>query len=893
MPRLGRRDPRVAEEIRYHRDRLIEDYLAEGLDRAEAERRAFLALGNPRQIEEAVRDVRGRWLDDLRHDLKYALRTLRRSPGFTFVSVSLLALGIGANVAVFSIVNAVLLRPLPVPEPHQLVRIARLNAEGRPSSLSYPLFTSFRDRLTTSSGLFAFRRDERAIVMDGETEFVTIAQVTGAYHSVLGVGAAAGRVLVPDDDDPAAPVAAVISDAYWLRRFGRSPGALGRTFTVDDTVVTIVGVTPPWFTSAERGFAPDVTMPVVHTAPPELRDGVAMHWLNVMARLKPGTSIERANAEVDVVWQSTLPQQMAALARADARDDVLRQGADALPAAGGLNPLDHHARTLGVLMGIVALILVLACVNLSGLMLARAAARQRETAVRLAIGAGPGRLARQVLTEMLVLIVLGAATGLSVASSVSPRLWMLFDDSRALALSVGLDSRVAAFAVVISLGAMAVAGLLPVLHAARASLTPSLRIAHARGGYRAGRALVIVQLAISMVLVVGATLFVSTLVNLYAVDPGFERDGVLTVRVGSSRPHPPERMRALQAALIERFDALPGVQSSSAASVLPAEGALMRYGVRVEEYEVPPGASNLVGFNMVAPRYFETLATPLSSGREFTWRDADGAPRVAIVNERFVRRFIWGADNAGQPPPRGPGALSEAAAIGAIGRRVTVTHLGESYEIVGVVRDAKYQTIREEDALPTLYIPFDQAATGPAMGVYVVRTTDDEPMRLAPAIERSVRDLDPTLRVRSTTTYTASIERTVLTERVLATISGLFGGLALAVAAIGLYGLLAYQVTQRTNEIGVRMALGADRWIVTRLVVRDVARMVVLGVALGAAGALTVTDLAQSVLFGLTPSDPRVFLAAASMLGAAVALAAWLPVRRAVAVDPVVALHHD
>jgi len=617
-----------------------------------------------------------------------------------------------------------------------------------------------------------------------------------------------------------------------------------------------------------------------------------MHWLDVMARLKPGTSIERANAEVDVVWQRTLPQQMAALARGDARDDLLRQGADALPAPGGINPLDHHTQALKVSTGIVVLILVLACVNLSGLMLARATARQRETSVRLAIGAGPGRLARQVLTEMLVLVVLGGATGLCLASWVSPRLWTLFDDSRALALSVGPDWRVVVFTVVISVGATAVAGLLPVLHAARAPLGPPLRIPHARGGYRAGRALVVAQLAISMVLVVGATLFVGTLVNLYAVDPGFERDGVLIVRVGSSRAYSPERTRALHAAVIDRFDALPGVRSSSAASVLPAEGALMRFGVRVEGHEVPDGPSNLVGFNMVAPRYFETLGTPLVSGREFDRRDADDGPRVAIVNEQFVRRFITGAEGMGKRAT-GPAVLSRAVAARAIGRRVTVTYLRDSFAIVGVVRDVKYQTIREDDSLPTLYIPFDQAATAPSMGVYAVRVTDGDPTRLAPAIERSVRDVDPAMRVRSTTTYAASIGRTILTERMLATISGLFGGLALAVAASGLYGVLAFQVARRTNEIGVRMALGADRWAVKRLVVRDVAAMVVLGVALGAAGALTVTDLAQSVLFGLTPSDPRVFLVAASMLGAAACLAAWLPARRAVAVDPVVALRHD
>ena len=893
MTPFGHDDPRIAEEIRYHRDRLIDDYVAQGLDRREAARRAFLELGNPRQIEEAVRDVRGRWLDDLRQDLRYSLRTLRRSPGFTTVAVLVLALGIGANAAIFALVNAVMLRPLPVAEPQRLVQIARLRADGQPSELSYRLFEHFRDHLHSVSGVFAFRRDDRAIVLDGQTEFVTTAEVSGSYHTVLGIDPAAGRLLSPSDDAQAAPAAAVISDAYWRRRFGRSPSALGRSFSVDGVVVTIVGVTPPSFHSVERGFAPDVTLSLGQIIPPDLRQTLILSWLSVLAKLKPGVSAEQASAEVGALWAATLREQAAEAGNDEARAALMKQRAAALLAPDGINPLRHHAHSLWVLMGLVTLILVLACVNLSGLMLARATARQRDTSVRLAIGAGLGRLARQVVTETLVLAAMGGTVGFAVAGWLSTRLLSLFDDGRSLALSVTPDWRVVGFTMTICLAAALFSALVPVLYAARAPLNPSLKIVPTAGSHRLGRALVVSQLAISMVLVVGATLFVRTLVNLYGIDPGFSVASRLLLNVGSSQPHPPERSAVLQASLLDRLGALAGVQSATAALALPGGGALMRFGVQVEGYQFPPGDSNAVGFNAVASRYFETLGTPLVSGREYDRRDTANSQRVAVVNESFVRQFSAATAEAGQRSMETGQRLPASVAALAIGRRVTVTYLGESYEVVGVVRDAKYQTIRDDEGFSTIYIPLSQWNKPSQTGFYMVHVSEGDPLRLVPAVERVVRDTDSTLGLRSATTYTEHIGRTILTERIMAATSGLFGGLALLVTVVGVFGVLALQVERRTNEIGVRMALGADRWAMSWLVIRDVAVMTLAGVSIGAGAAVMVTGLGRQLLFGLTPTDPRALLVSALVLGAAALLAAWLPARRAARIDPLTALRHE
>jgi len=866
-----RGDPRLGDEIRFHRDRLIDDYVAAGLDRTEAERRAFLEFGNPAQIEEACRDVRGRWLEDLGRDLQYTLRALRRNPGFSAVAVLSFALGIGANAAIFTVINAVMLRALPVKEPHRLVQITRL-LDGRPGVVSYPLFEHFRENVKSISSAFAQATADQAIVLDGEDEFVTADLVSGEYSAVLGIEPMAGRLLTPGDDvvSPSLP-AAVISDRYWLRRFGRSPSAIGKTFAIRDRIFTIVGVTPPYWQSARPGHAPDLMLPLLPMMSDVQRSEAGFNSLNLLARLRPGATVEQANAEVQVLYSSFL-QSQAARAPEKERSHVLRQRAVALSAPDGFNRIrDNIAQPLLVVMGIVGLILMLACVNLSGLLLARAAARQREISIRLAIGAGRGRLVRQFLTESLVLATLGGVVGLAMAGWVSGRLFALFVDGRDVVMSVGPDWRVFAFTAAISVVACCVAGLAPAVHAVRVNMNPGLKEVRAHGHRRLGKALVVAQLAISMVLVVGATLFVGTLVNLYAVDRGFDSDGVLVVTVRTSRPYPAARSHAVQGLLLERLRAVPGVRSASAARMLPVAGGLWDRTVQVEGYAFGPDEPEQVGFNAIAPDYFATLGTPLLSGREFDDRDTGTSPKVAIVNESFARSFFRDGS--------------------ALGRRVTSVNV--TYEVVGVVRDAQYQNLRS-GFIKTMYIPSTQREGEQPSGYsYLLRVAAGDPRRLLPGLDRVVREADPALRVRTARTYTAIVDQSIATERTMATLGGFFGALALLIAALGMFGVLAFQVARRTNELAVRVALGASRRTMMGLVLRDVVVMVVAGVAIGAGGALALTGVAHKMLFGLTPTDPTVFVVAPSVLAGTALLAAWLPARRASRVDPLVALRHE
>ncbi len=866
-----RRDPRLRDEIRFHRDRLIDEYVAAGMSRQEAARRAFVEFGNVAEIEEACRDVRGRWGADFAQDLRYALRTLRRSPGFSMVAVVSLALGIGANVGIFSLVNAVMLRALPVRDPGRLVQITRIASDGTPGSISYPLFEYFRDNIKSISGAFAEATTSASITIGGEDDLMAVEFVSGAYYSLLGIEPAAGRLLGPADDEPSSAPAAVISDRYWQRRYGRSPSAIGTTFTFRDRVFTIVGVTPASFESARSGYVPDVTLALTPMIPEQQRRSADMNWLKMLARLKPGATVAQANAETQVLF-GPFVQSQAAAAAATQRDVFLRQRAIVIAAPDGFNPLrDNVARPLLILVGIVALILILTCVNVSGLLLARAAAREREISIRLAIGAARGRLVRQFLTESLLLAALGGTIGLAIAAWFSRRLFVLFVNGRDLQLSVAPDWRVLAFTGAASLGCCVLAGLAPALQARRAALHPSLKQVRAKGTGRIGRALVVAQFGISMVLVVGATLFVGTLIKLYAADRGFDSNGLLVVSIRSGRQYAEAQGAAVRSAVRDRLRMLLGVRAVSATEMLPVSGNLWDRTVQVERYTFRPDESDTVGFNVVSPGYFETLGTAILAGRDFSDRDTAVSPKVAIVNESFARYFF-----RGESP---------------IGRHVTSVRV--TYEIVGVVRDAKYQDLRT-DAIKTMYVVWTQReGDQPTRYTFLVRVNGGDPRRFVPRLDGVIREADPALRVRTASTYSTVIDRSIATERVMATLGGAFGLLAIVIAGLGMSGLLAFHVARRTNELGVRMALGASRASMVALVMRDVALMAGAGVTLGGGAALAVTGLARSILFGLTPHDPRAFAVAAAILAAAALVAGWLPARRASRVDPLVALRHE
>ena len=866
-------EDRLDRELGYHFDRLVRDFIAEGVSPEEARRRARLEFGGVEQIKEDCRDVRGRWLEDFGKDLRYAARTLRRSPGFLAVSVLSLALGIGANTAVFSLINALMLRSLPVKEPQRLVETTRLSPEGKPWDVSYPLFLYFRDRLKSISGAAAEMESTPAIAIDGAEEIVNAELVTGEHYSVLGVEPAAGRLLESADDviSPGSP-AAVISYRYWQRRFGGSPAAIGKKFTlqIQNKVFTIVGVTPRRYFGTRVGEDPDMTLPLAMMLSDTDRHEPTNNMLNMIARLRPGVTLPQANAEIQVAWQSFLKPVVATLPEKD-RPRILRQRAAVIPAGNGLSMLrDDYSAALFVLMGIVGLVLLLACANLAGLLLARAASRQREISIRLAIGAGAGRLMRQFLTESFLLAAIGGGVGLLLAGWFSRALVAMLPGSRTLLLSTAPDGRVLAFTGTIALLSCVLAGMAPGWHAMRSNLNPGLKQTRAGAHRRLGTALVIAQLSISMVLVVGAALFVETLVNLYRVDRGMRTDDIVIFHIRTSERN--GWHGASMNRLLDRFNNLPGVVSATVADVIPISGSLWARNVQVEGYRFRPDESEDAAFNAVAPKYFLTVGTPLVSGRDFDRRDTNTSKRVAIVNETFARYFF--------------GAQSP------LGRHVTSRDV--AYEIVGLVKDAKYTDLRQP-VLKTTYIPLAQREfeQQPSNYDFLVRVAAGHPVHMVPALEKAVRETDPGLRIRMVRTYSQIVDRSIATERILATLGGFFGMLALMVACLGIFGAMAFQVSRRVNEIGLRMALGASRGGIVVLVLREVAGMLAMGCVLGASAALTLTGLARKILFGVTPAEPGAFALAAAVLGIAALAAGWLPARRAARIDPMTALRHE
>jgi predicted permease len=845
-------------------------------------------------------------------DLRLAVRQLLKSPGFTAVALLSLALGIGANTAIFTLVNDFLLRSLPVRNPGELVllrsvegvrgRMSRAGenngsvdpATGRSASTSFSLlmFERLRAQRSALSDVFAFAPFSKVnVLVDGQPEVTASAQlVSGNYHAGLGVSAIVGRVLTPGDDRVSAPPVAVISFRYWQSRFGTAD-VLGKVIHINRVPTSIVGVTARGFDGAmQAGESPDVSVPLAHYLrfQPDraARAQPSYWWIRIMGRLAPGATPAQAAASLEPVFQDAAREAWNAGRTIDESNggqmpDVPTLAAD--PGAQGENDTRRQfARPLHILMGLVSLVLAAACANVANLLLVRGAARRQEIALRLALGASRGRIVRQLFTESLLLAATGAALGTTLAWWMRDLLMALRPFGAAsVVLDLPLDARVLGFTILVTVTTALLSGLAPALRATRLDLAAQFqggaRTLGAGSHSRLARSLVVVQIGLSLVLLVSTGLFVRTLGNLQSVDPGFNDHGLVLFRIdAASAGYSRERFTALQSRLLEAFEALPGVRAATFSSVALLSGVRQNKRVSVPGHAPPPGTSMIVNTNGLAPNFFEALELPLTLGRGFTPRDDEAAPRVAVVNQAFVRIYHGGENPVGHRIGIGPGAADQV-------------------EIVGVAMDAKYTELRSA-APPTIYLPALQRVDGEAdfalrltgFGVGDSRTGGNPAM--FSAIRSAVRSIDPALPVLNLRTQEEQIDRLNAQPLLFARLSGLFGLLALALTCVGLYGLMSHAVLRRTGEIGLRMALGALPAHVLRMVLGESLTLVGLGIATGAAAACAAGRVVGAMLFGLSPVDPLTYVSAAMILLAVAVAASLLPARRASHIDPIVAL---
>jgi predicted permease len=879
---LDRRGPErlLDAELRDHLDRLTADYVRSGFGEAEARRRARLAFGGIEQIKESCRDVRRtRPLQDLVQDLRYAVRLLRQSPAFTAVAVCSLALGIGANSAIFALVDDVLLRSLPVRDPERLVLLDR-------GSWTNPIWEQIRDRRgQLFEDAMAWSEQRFDLSRGGRTEFVEGLWVSGSFFEVLGVPAAVGRTLTSADDrrggGPDGAVA-VISHRFWHQRFGGSPDVIGRPVTLDRVPFTIVGVTPPRFFGPRVGSAFDVAVPLGAQLIVRGRE----HWLdarstwvlNVMARLRPAQSIDDATRALRSVQpqirQATMPPGWSGEFAAQ----YLSEAFTLIPAAAGPRAFrTRYERPLLIMTAVVGLVLLIACANVASLTLARAAGRRHEFSMRLALGATRARLARQLLAESLLLAAVGAALGLLFAQWGSHVLVAQLSTPRnTVALDLSLDPRIVLFTAVVSATTAVLFGIAPALRARRVQPNDALkehgRTVAGEGSGRFGGVYLVAQVAFSLVLIVAAGLFLRTFVTLTSQDLGFDREALLVVDVNASRsPVEPEHRRALFDRVRAAAAGVPGVSAAAISWLTPVSGSGWNGRIELPDRPDLTGRAAMSFFNSVTPGWFAAYGTAIRAGREFTERDAPGAPPVAVVNEAFVRTFFRDGQAIGRMVPYRRGPSGGAVQV----------------EIVGVVEDAAYRSVRDP-VPPTLYFPFAQAhADGaPEAAGLGVRATAGSPALLVRALADAIAQVDPDLAL-TFRPLDAFVDGALAQERMLALLSGFFGALALILAAIGIYGTTSYAVSRRLPEIGVRMALGADSSGVVWLVLRRVLVPVGMGVVLGSMLSVWASGFVETLLYGLEPRDPLTFAGAGLILTAIAAVAAWLPARRAARIDPV------
>ena len=874
----NRRNQELDEEIRAHLAMSSQDRMDRGETAAAARSAARREFGNPTLIQEVTREMWG-WnsLETLLQDARFALRMMRRTPGFTAVAVLSLALGIGANTAIFSLIDTLMLRSLPVRSPEQLVELLTNTGDSHFNAFSWQTYDYMRGHNHVFSGLIASTYDPyHPFHVSGEgqePERVDGGYVVGSFFPILGVKPALGRLIGPEDDSGSPAAVAVVSWPYWKNRFNLDPAILGKRIVVEDQPVIIVGVTGPEFFGLQVGSRQDIWLPLsmeplIHH--PSFSSSAGYKWLRLVGRLRPGVPIDQARAELGVLFQRTLEDEAAL----NSTHQAPHWKMEVEPAGAGLSRLrDDFAKPLLVLMGIVCLLLLIACANVASMLLARGAARQREMAVRVSLGAGRLRIVRQLLTESLLLSVVAGALGVLLAYAGSQTLVeIMATGSLPVELHVRPDARVLLFTVGVSLATGVFFGLLPAIRAMGAAPAPSLREAGRCAGetrFRRlfGKALVVSQVALSVILLTAAALFVRNLANLENLNLGFNREHVVLFPLDPSRSgYSAEQLSREYRELLGRFESIPGVRSVSICWMPPISGGGSNGSAVVEGYTPKPGESRTIFKNWVAPRYFETLGIPFLEGRDFNFQDQPQSTPVAIINQAMARAY-FGAANP-------------------IGKHVTFDGDSITYEIVGVAGDTKYLEIRE--AIPkTIYLAAFQQRLPASQ--FLIRTAAG-PLSVLPEVRRQVRDLLKTVPVGKVMTMAQQVDASIVQERLIAMLSGLFGALGSLLAAIGLYGLLAYTVARRTNEIGIRMALGARRGDVTRMVLGDALLMVAAGLMAGAPIALWGKSFVAGFMKDLPAKDAVTIVFAVLAMVAVGLLAAYVPARRASRVDPMEAL---
>lgn len=861
-------ESRLDRELAFHLERQIEANMAAGMTAQEARRRAVLAFGGREQIKEEVRDVhRFAWLDNFRRDVNYAFRSLRKNPGATLIAILILALGIGANTAIFSVVNSILLRPLPFPDSGRLMLVTGFAVRQQAS------LETLRDHGRAADYAGYDSGNQVNLTGMGEPLRVSASNTSAEFFSVLGVKPLRGRTFVSGENQPGKDQVMLIGESLWQSRFSRDPEIIGRVVTVDDVARKIVGVLPTRFRwpIAET----EVWIPL-HIDP--VRNDGAYWWnnsINIVGRLHPGVSQAQALAEI----RTFIPQ---------IRDRFPWKMWPDWGANTGLIPLqdslvqDVRTRLL-ILLGAVGLVLLISCANFANLQLLKAAVKQREISVRAALGASRGQIISQLLTESMILAGVGSLVGLGIAAITTELFRSYLPVSTPRVTEIAIDTNVLLFALGIALVTGLGFGLLPALRSSRPDLQNALRASDrtALGSWKRSwllGSLVIAEIAMAVIVVIGSGLLIKSVARLSSVRPGFDASHVLSARVSPNQSlcKQPARCYAFYDELLSRVRTLPGVESASAVNVLPLSGDSSGLAVELTDHLVPPGSpADALWFSSVDPEYLRTMRIPVLAGRGFTDADREGARGVALISELTARHY-WPSENA-------------------IGKQVKAIYLKDWRTIVGIVRDVKVGDLVAESEWQkgAMYLPYRQPLQWPESARSLVVRTAGDPLALAPALRKLVQELNHDAPVTQVRTMEEVVSSSIATPRSTMWLFTAFAGLALVLGAIGIYGVISYSVTQRVREIGLRMALGANRSDIRNLILRQVLMLGALGLLIGIPAAVAFTRTLQKLLYQVGTTDPATYLCVSLVVVAVTLAAGYVPTRRAMRLDPAITLREE